>query len=76
MGNSIDLELLKMMFKEALKFAAKNKIKSVDDFGKITPMIFSHVYSFINTYYMYFILQKIALSPKTTYGITLFLKAP
>lgn len=76
MANSIDLEFLKVMFKEALTFATMYKVKSVEDFGKITPMIFSHLYSFINAYYMYFVIQKIAMSSSTENGITLFLKSP
>lgn len=76
MANSIDLELMKRMFKESLKFAQSYKITAPSDLCKITPIIFSHFYSFINTYYMYYVLQQIVKSEATQHGVTLFLKAP
>ncbi|KAL4495523.1 hypothetical protein ABPG72_020264 [Tetrahymena utriculariae] len=75
MANSIDLEYLKQMFKEVLKFSQNYKIKSTSEFGKISPMIFSHIYSFINDYYMYYILQQILATKECQTGATVLIKS-
>lgn len=57
MANSIDINFLKEVFDEILKFSHHSHNKNVSELGNVTAMLFSHLSSFINDYYMYYVLQ-------------------